>query len=48
MNNQSVRDVSYSIDEDLGIIGFGFDVEWCVEGLDRDYTYAPDCKIVRP
>jgi hypothetical protein len=48
MNNQTVRDVSYSIDEDLGIIGWGFDVEWCLEGLDRDYTYAPDCKIARP
>ena len=36
MNNQAVRDVSYSIDEDLGIIGWGFDVEWCVEGLDRE------------
>jgi hypothetical protein len=48
MNNQSVREVSYSIDEDLGIIGWGFDVEWCLEGLDRNYTYAPDCKIARP
>ena len=48
MNNQSVRDVSYSIDEDLGIIGWGFDVEWCLEGLDRDYAYSPDCKIARP
>lgn len=48
MNNQSVRDVSYSIDEDLGIIGWGFDVEWCLEGLDRNYAYAPDCKIARP
>lgn len=48
MNNQSVREVSYTIDEDLGIIGWGFDVEWCVAGLDRNYTYAPDCKIARP
>lgn len=48
MNNQSVRKVSYTIDEDLGIIGWGFDVEWCVEGLDRNYAYAPDCKMARP
>jgi hypothetical protein len=48
MNNQSVRDVSYSIDEDLGIIGWGFDVEWCVGGLDRNDAYAPDCKVARP
>ncbi len=48
MNNQSVREVSYTIDEDLGIIGWGFDVEWCVAGLDRNYAYAPDCKMARP
>jgi hypothetical protein len=48
MNNQAVRDVSYSIDEDLGIIGWGFDVEWCVEGLDRNDAYQPNCRVVRP
>jgi hypothetical protein len=48
LNNQSVHDVTYSIDEDLGIIGWGFEVEWCVGGLDRNYAYAPDCKIARP
>jgi hypothetical protein len=48
MNNQAIRTVSYSIVEDQGIIGFGFGVEWCVEGLDRNYAYAPDCKIARP
>lgn len=48
MNNQSRRDVSYTIDEDLGIIGMGFDVEWCIDGLDRNYAYAPDCKMARP
>jgi hypothetical protein len=48
MNNQSVRNVSYTVDEDLGIIGWGFEVEWCLEGLDRDYAFAPDCKMTRP
>jgi hypothetical protein len=40
--------VSYSIAEDLGIIGFGFGIEWCVSGLDRDDAYAPNCKMARP
>jgi len=48
MSNQAVREVSYSVDEDLGIIGFGYDVEWCLAGLDRNYAYAPNCKIARP
>ena len=38
----------YSINEDLGIIGFGFGVEWCVGGLDRNDAYAPNCKMARP
>ncbi|HUI19634.1 MAG TPA: hypothetical protein VLZ74_01125 [Methylocella sp.] len=42
------RQVSYSINEDLGIIGFGFGVEWCVAGLDRNDAYAPKCKMARP
>lgn len=42
------RQLSYSIGEDLGIIGFGFGVEWCVAGLDRNDAYAPNCKMARP
>jgi hypothetical protein len=48
LNDRSVHEVSYSVAEDLGIIGFGYGVEWCVEGLDRNYAYAPDCKMARP
>ena len=48
LNDNSSHEVSYSIGEDLGIIGFGYGVEWCVEGLDRNYAYAPDCKEARP
>lgn len=25
-----------------------FNVEWCVSGLDRHRTYAPDCRMARP
>jgi hypothetical protein len=40
--------VFYAISEDLGIIGIGFGVEWCVAGLDRNYAFAPNCKMARP
>jgi hypothetical protein len=48
MNDSKLREVSYSIDEALGIIGFGFEVEWCVAGLDRLNAFAPYCKMARP
>jgi hypothetical protein len=48
LNDEKPRQLSYSINEDLGIIGFGFGVEWCVTGLDRNDAYAPSCKMARP
>ncbi len=42
------RRIDYSIREDLGFIGAGFGTEWCVDGLDRDYSYAPQCKQAKP
>jgi hypothetical protein len=42
------RKISYSIDEDTGLFGFGPGITWCAAGLDRDMTYAPDCKMARP
>jgi hypothetical protein len=48
LNDEKSHQVSYSINEDLGIIGFGFSVEWCIGGLDRNYAYAPNCKMARP
>lgn len=42
------RQVSYSIAEDQGIIGATWGVEWCVQGLDRNFAYAPNCKMARP
>lgn len=47
-NDRSARTVSYNIVEGQGIIGFGYDVEWCVAGLDRNYTNALNCQLVRP
>lgn len=40
--------VSYSVREKLGFWGLTYDVNWCVQGLDRHKTYAPDCKMARP
>src|ERR1700730_9075703 len=48
LNDERSHQVSYSINEDLGIIGLGFGVEWCVGGLDRNDAYAPNCKMARP
>lgn len=48
MNDGQARTVSFSIDKDLGFIGVAFGVEWCVGGLDRNYAYAPNCKMARP
>ncbi|MEW6435822.1 MAG: hypothetical protein AB1508_01475 [Pseudomonadota bacterium] len=48
LNNQSVRPVTYSIVEDAGFIGFSYDVEWCVAGLDRNLAYGGYCRDARP
>lgn len=40
--------VWYSIIEDGGFLGFSWGVEWCVEGFDRSWTYAPNCRMARP
>jgi hypothetical protein len=47
-NDEKPRQLAYSINEDLGIIGISFGVEWCVAGLDRNDAYAPNCKMARP
>lgn len=48
LNDKSYHEVSYSVAEDLGIIGFGYGVQWCVQGLDRNLAYAPNCLMARP
>jgi hypothetical protein len=42
------RTVSYFMAEDLGKIGVEWGLEWCVAGLDRSLSYAPNCKMARP
>ena len=40
--------INYSIIEDGGMIGFGYGIEWCVVGLDRNWAYNPACRWARP
>ena len=40
--------VHYSIAEDTGMIGMTWGVEWCVVGLDRNWSFNPACKMARP
>jgi hypothetical protein len=47
-NDGRVRPVTYNIGEELGFASYGFGVELCVGGLDRENAYAPNCKMVRP
>ncbi len=42
------RHVVYWIGEDFGIIGWGYGVEWCVVGLDRNFAYGPACRAAYP
>jgi hypothetical protein len=40
--------IHYSIAEDTGMIGAQWGVEWCVVGLDRNWSYNPACKMAKP
>lgn len=40
--------IDYSVREDLNFISVGWGVEWCVQGLDRNFAYAPACRMARP
>jgi hypothetical protein len=36
----------------LGLVRFptpaSYSLEWCINGLDRSWTYSPDCRMARP
>jgi hypothetical protein len=44
----AARHVYFSIIEDGGFSGYNQGVEWCVTGLDRNWTYNPGCREARP
>jgi hypothetical protein len=48
ISDGSKHAVNYWIGEDTGFIGATWGVTWCVVGLDRDWSYNPKCKMVRP
>jgi hypothetical protein len=48
VSNGTRHRIEYSIREDLGFIGATWGAEWCVDGLDRHYAFAPACKQARP
>jgi len=40
--------IYYSIGEDTGMIGMDFGVNFCVVGLDRNFSYGPACRAAKP
>ena len=42
------RSMYYSITEDAGMIGVSYGVEFCVVGLDREWSYQPACLRAKP
>lgn len=44
----ATRKVTYSIASDLGWLGIGWGVEWCVAGLDRLHAYGGWCRAAGP
>jgi hypothetical protein len=50
LNDGKARKVTYAIGGSetgwLGVLGSG--VEWCIEGLDRNFAYGGACRAARP
>ncbi len=47
-NDGVMRKVTYTVGEQLGFIGIGPGVTWCVVGLDRNRAFAPHCRAAGP
>lgn len=48
LTDGALRRVDYSVRDGLGLFGWTWEVNWCVQGLDRHWTYQPDCSMARP
>jgi hypothetical protein len=48
INDGARHPMYYSIAEDTDLIGGGWGVNFCVDGLDRDDAYNPDCRAAKP
>lgn len=48
MSDGRRRRIDYSVREGLSFIGLSWGTEWCIDGLDRHYAYAPHCRQAQP
>jgi hypothetical protein len=48
VNDGRERTINYNVIEDQSLSGYSFGVEWCVQGLDRGWSFAPNCRMARP
>ncbi len=48
MSDGRTRRVTYAVGENLGVIGWGWGVEWCIIGLDRNLAFGGGCRIAGP
>jgi hypothetical protein len=42
------RRIDFSVREDQSFIGVSWGTEWCIDGLDRHYAFAPHCRQAQP
>jgi len=48
INDGARHPIYYSIAEDTGMIGMDWGVNFCVQGIDRNWSYNPDCRGAQP
>jgi hypothetical protein len=48
MSDGRTRHLKYWVGENLGIIGWGWGVEWCIVGLDRNLAFGGSCSTAEP
>ena len=48
INDGARHALYYSIAEDTDLIGQGWGVNFCIDGLDRNDAYSPHCRAAKP
>lgn len=48
LNNQRSSPLYFVITQDAGMAGHDFGLHFCVMAYDRQWAYAPECKMARP
>jgi hypothetical protein len=48
INDGRRHPIYYSIAEDTGMIGMNWGIDFCVQGVDRNWAYNPSCRAARP